>query len=209
MQLDLNKIKPIIRHRSFFPTAIIVLIDCVLLASLVFAGYLTFNKYSALETAQMELAPQKETATLIQNNKALLSRSIESHNALLNSLIPNEETYFIVIAALEKLAAETGVTIESYNINLSETTEEKLSLELAVYGNTQAIDSLIRTYRFASGRLMTNEGISLNFDEQGEIGFSINLYHRAFSNSNAEGGGDVTVTKGDVELLESIQAQMR
>jgi len=209
MQLDLKQIKPIIRHRSFIPTFIVLVLDFLLVCSLIFAGYATYQKFTAYEQLKLEIIPQKETATLIQNNKALLSRSIESYNELLNRLVPNEETYFIVIAALEKLASETGVTIGSYNINLSETTEEKLSLELSVYGNPENIETLIREYNYAGGRLMTNEGIQLTFDEQGQIGFSVNVFHRAYSGSSSVEGGEVVVTREDLDKLDKIKARIK
>ena len=181
--------------------------DIVLLGFIVYLGINAWNLYGDLELKKSELEGTKQTANLIKNNKALLEENIESYNEMLSELVPEEESYFKVIAAFEQLGAKTGVNILSYSINLDDTTEEKLSLELTVSGTKEDVEQMFKDYNFVSGRLITNEEMMVTFEDGASTTFLVNLIHRPFVSSDSQ--NTETITQEDVDFLEEIRSKMQ
>ncbi len=204
---QLDQIKRFILNANFLPIALFLVMDIVLLGFIIYLGLNTWNLYNDLEIKKSELESTKQAATLIKNNKALLEENIETYNEILNELIPNEESYFKVIAAFEKLGAKTGVNIQSYSINLDDTTEEKLSLELTVSGTRENVEQLLRDYKYVSGRLITNEEMTVTFEDGAATSFTVNLIHRPFVSSDSQVTD--TITQEDVDFLEDIQSMIK
>lgn len=204
---QLDKIKRFILNANFLPIALFIVMDFVLLGFIIYLGLNAWNLYNDLELKKSNLEGTKQTANLIKNNKALLEENIDKYNDMLNQLIPDEESYFKVIAAFEQLGAKTGVNIESYSINLDDTTEEKLSLELTVSGTRENVEQMFRDYNFVSGRLITNEKMMVSFDDGASTTFTVNLIHRPFVSSDSQ--TTETITQEDVDFLEEIQSMMK
>lgn len=204
---ELDKIKRFILNANFLPIALFIVMDVVLLAFIIYLGINAWSLYNDLEFKKSDLESTKQTANLIKNNKALLDENIDIYNEILNELIPDEESYFKVIAAFEKLGAKTGVNIESYSINLDDTTEEKLSLELTVSGTRENIEQMFRDYNFVSGRLITNEEMLVSFEDGASTSFTVNLIHRPFVSSDSQ--TTETITQDDVDFLEEIRSKMK
>src|SRR3989338_2701233 len=61
---------------------------------------------------------------------------LQQLNEFLNQLIPSKENYFSIIAALEKLSQKTNFIITSYSINLNDSSEGKLALDITCQGDT-------------------------------------------------------------------------
>ncbi len=204
--MELEKIKRFILNINFLPIALFAVMDIVLISFVGYLGYNTYSLYSELETTKLELEASKQSAGLIQNNKELLEGSIDNYNTLLDQLIPEEESYFKVIAALEKLGAETGVSVESYSINLDDTTDEKMSLELSIRGNPDDIETLLRDYNYVSGRLITNEEVTVTYEDGATINFRVNLIHKPFSTTGSE--NTAIVNQNDIDFLNEIMKKI-
>ena len=123
-------------------------------------GLRLYGDYNALQTRSQEIEDARTSVRLIQNNKTLVSQNIDEYNKILEKVIPDKESYFLVITALEQLAARTGVRVVSYSIDLTSTTEEKLTLEVEIVGDLASIENFMKEYHFAGGRLITNERLS-------------------------------------------------
>lgn len=204
---QLDQIKRFILNANFLPIALFLIMDIVLLGFIIYLSLNAWNLYNDLELKKSELEGTKQTAALIKNNKALLDENIGTYNEILNEMIPNEESYFKVIAAFEKLGAKTGVNIQSYSINLDDTTEEKLSLELTVSGSRENVEQMLRDYKFVSGRLITNEEMMVTFEDGASTTFTVNLIHRPFVSSDSQVTD--TITQKDVDFLEDIRSMMK
>lgn len=204
--MDLNKIKAVVLTREFIPIAAFLAVDLVLIIFAAYLGYTAYNKQQEMVQQQYVTEAMKSNADLVQANKSLLSERIEDYNRVLDQLIPDTETYFSVIAAFEQLGARTGVSVESYSINLTETTEEKLSLDLNIIGDLEAIATLLRDYHFVSGRFLTNEEVTLTFGEDVVIDFTVNLVHKPYV-PQLGGVADITaitINQEDIAQMEKI-----
>jgi len=202
-----DKIKRFILNANFLPIALFLVMDIFLVGFTIYLGLNAWNLYSELELKKSDLENTKQQAALIKNNKILLEDNIETYNEILAELIPNDESYFKVIAAFEKLGVKTGVNIQSYSINLDDTTEEKLSLELTVSGTREDVEQMFRDYNFVSGRLITNEEMTVSFEDGASTTFTVNLIHKPFVTSDSN--TTETITQKDVDFLEEIRSMMK
>jgi len=204
--MDLHKIKLFVQNRNFIPVLIFIIMDIITLAFVVYIFVNVQAVYTQREEAQTALEGKKGTAELIQANQQQLTSRVEKYNTVLNELVPDEESYFSVIAAFEQLAARTGVEITSYNINLSQTTEEKLSLNLSLVGDLDSILTLLETYNYASGRLLTNEGVDLQIDDTASVAFTVNLIHAKTQAAGVD--TTVTISPQDMAFMEEIMGKI-
>lgn len=205
--MNLERFKLIIRNPSFIPVAIFLVMDIIMLGFAIYLGMTVFGAYDKVQSAQIELEAQKGTATLIQSNQASLTTSIIEYNEVLNKLIPDEETYFSVIGAFEQLSEETGVTINSYTINLDQTTDQKLSLELSISGDQESILRMLRDYNYASGRFLTNEEVDFTVGNTSAISFGVNLVHAKTEVSQVD--TSITISPKDIQFMEEILQKMK
>ncbi|MBP9691411.1 hypothetical protein KBD81_05005 [Candidatus Woesebacteria bacterium] len=204
--MDLYKIKLFIQNKNFIPVAIFMVMDLVMLAFIGYLGYRIMGVYGRVQEQKMTLESSRSTAQLVKSNVNTLSNSISEYNATLDNLIPDEESYFSVIAAFEKLAQRTGVAISSYSINLDQTTEEKLSLDLSLQADPEALLRLIRDYNFASGRLLTNESVQITYGDSSSISFTVNLIHSPTQTVSSD--TSVTISPDDIQYMDEIQSKM-
>lgn len=198
----------ILRHRTFPALLTVILVDVAIAGIIAFVVWKSIGAFQELETRTLELDAHRSQALLIRNNRALLEGKIDDYNKLLLELIPSEETYFSVIATLERLAANTGVSIASYSINLQDTSEDKMTLSLAIFADEAGRDRFIRDYRYASGRLLISDSFDLSLNES-SFTFSITMMHRPQSDGTAgASGGVATIEAKDIQYLEDIKRQM-
>lgn len=205
--MNISQVKAFLRNRFIISIIIFVVLDTALIAAAGYGGYFLYGNYQKIQETQSTIDNLKKDVQLIQANRELLENNIEGYNEMLSTLIPDEETYFKVIAALEQLALQTGVVIDSYTLNLSDTTEDKLSLTLSIAGDRESIEDLLKEYHFISSRLMTNETVSLTFSDSITISFKINLFHKAYADSGVE--LTTQLKQEDVDFLKKVQAQYK
>jgi len=203
-----DKLKLLI-SKKYISVVLFVLLDIVFILFLAYLGYKIYGVYTETQALNAEIDQLKSSSLLIKNNKDLLEENISEYNALLDRLIPDGETYFQVISSLEQLEDRMGVSINSYSINLSETTEEKMSLTLTISGTKQSIETLFEKYHFSSGRLMTNEKLDYSREGLESTTFTVNIFHATADTtlSNDVAGSNVISTE-DIEFIKSIEAEL-
>lgn len=201
-----KKLITLIKSQLFIPTTLYVLIDLVLLAFTIFIFLACYDRYLEIKSMEIEIEDLKLSTDLIKGNKDLVQENVENYNQLLDQLIPSEETYFQVISALNRLENKTGAVIHSYSINLNETTEKKLSLALTVGGDEDSVADLLERYLYSSGRLITNQEITLSFENLSSFSFAINMIHIPKEDYVLP---DVVILKeDDILLLEKIGREL-
>ena len=168
-------------------------------------GLRLYGDYNALQTRSQEIEDARTSVRLIQNNKTLVSQNIDEYNKILEKVIPDNESYFLVITALEQLAVRTGVRVVSYSIDLTSTTMEKLTLEVVIEGNLASIENFMKEYQFAGGRLITNERLSLNLKDLQNITFSLNFFHKEFQDGVE---GSSIAGKNDIKEIDDIASKL-
>lgn len=171
--MKLNDLKILFKTKGFYTVFFLVFIDILLFILLLYGFFFIYQRYISLTEERAILEENRQKAQLVRNNKQQLETDIAEYNAVLDRLIPNQESYFQIINAFEKLSLATGLPIENYSINVEDTTSEKISFSLRLTGSSPEIDSFLKKFNYSSGRLivsdswsLTNDGtvISLEFD---------------------------------------------
>lgn len=142
--------------------------------------------FSALSLARIEEANLKEETKILKNrvdiiktNSQLKADQIRIYNQVLSTLIPDNEDTFTIIYALEKIGAETGFVISNYTVNVSATTQNKISLVVGGKGNINTFMEFLKNYNYIGGRLATSETIQFsgtNVDTQ----VNLNFYNKKY-----------------------------
>ncbi|PIZ65789.1 hypothetical protein CO051_03770 [Candidatus Roizmanbacteria bacterium CG_4_9_14_0_2_um_filter_39_13] len=195
--------------KKYLSFMLFISLDAIFLVFIVFLGYKIYGVYNQTVVLKQEIEQMKNATALIKNNKDLLQDNIADYNETLDKLIPDTETYFQVISAFEQLESRLGVSIESYSINLSETTEEKMSLSLTIKGTRENIESFLTNYNYYGGRLMTSEDFSYSAGNSDSISFDINLFH-SLSDASSSGPSptDAVISKEDIAFIQGIQKKL-
>lgn len=132
---------------------------------------------TALNTENREVQRLETRKRILESLVSENSQDIDQDLALITSLIPDSEDYFSMIYSLEKLSQSSGFSINNYVVNLSKSSDKKLSLTVSGQGNTDAFLALLRQYNFGGGRLITAERIGIDPLRAGEVGLSLNFYN--------------------------------
>jgi len=122
-----------------------------------------------------------------KNNLKLFAQNdfnIEKAIKILNYLIPNEEDYFSILYALEKLSEKTGLLITSYTINLSDRNPNRLRLTVTGVGDINTFFNFLKEYNFSGGRLITSDNLSLNFQHQSGFKIDLIFYNQKIDTKN-------------------------
>ena len=205
MEKALKNYLELLKNKTVVSTTVVAVLFVVALIAAIVIGFRLYGDYNALQTKNQEIEDARTSVSLIQNNKTLVSQNIDEYNKILEKLIPDKESYFLVITALEQLAARTGIRVISYTIDLSSTTEEKLTLEVEIEGDLAGIENFMKEYRFTGGRLITNEKLSLSLEDMQNITFSLNFFHKEFQDGVE---GSSVANKNDIKEIEDIAAQL-
>ncbi len=205
MEKKLKRYLELFQNKTVFSVSLILLLFILVLTAAIIIGVRLYGKYNDLQGLNQEIEDARTSVRLIQNNKTLLTEKIDEYNEILEKLVPDNESYFLVITALEQLAARTGVSIVSYSIDLSSTTEEKLTLEVEIAGDLPAIENFMREYHFTGGRLITNESLTLGIVDLEQISFALNFFHKEFQDGVE---GSAIVSENDIKEIEEIAAKL-
>ncbi len=195
--------------KKYISVVLFVLLDIVFILFLVYLGYKIYGVYSETQALKAEIDQLKSSSLLIKNNKDLLEDNISEYNAILDKMIPDSETYFQVISTLEQLEDRMGVNVESYSINLPETTEEKMSLTLTISGTKESIETLFENYRYSGGRLITNEKLEYSREGLESTTFIVNMFHAASDTTlSSDTSGSNIISTEDIEFIKSIEEEL-
>lgn len=106
------------------------------------------------------------------------TKELEQDIKILNTFIPDEEDYFSIIYALDKLSQNTGFIITSYNVNMSASTVNKLKLSVSGVGDTAKFINFLSKYNFSGGRLITSDKIELDAKSSDQIQIDLTFYNK-------------------------------
>jgi hypothetical protein len=137
------------------------------------------------------------TALNLQNEQLPL----DDINKILNLLIPNEEDYFSIIFALERISQKTGFIITAYEINLQKSNLQKLSLSITGIGNRNTFLDFVKDYQFTGNRLITIDSIKFSEEMVNETKIDLNFYN---STGITQLPTYRQLTNADKELLRKI-----
>ncbi len=206
MNIDISALKRITKYKIIYPILLLGIIDLGLVIGVFFIGNTLYQKYLSVQAEKDKISQLKSRVVLVRNNKEIFDGRVDEYNEILEKLIPDEESYFSVITALDALANRTGVTITSYSINLKSTTEEKLTLSLVIDGDQEALNKLLADYMFAGGRLITNEESTIAVEEEEQsLSISFNFLHKKFNNTVIS---SVVVSERDIQFLDEVKQKM-
>ena len=166
-------------HFLYFLTNIILFFAIIFM--IVFSVKKIFETKEKINNLKEEIKTLNEK----QNNFYLMKNSginFDTALKLLNQLIPEEEDYFSIIYALEMLSEKTGFQINSYTINLTESTQNRLIIIISGIGSNESFLRFLKEYNFGGKRLITSDNLSLN-SQQSEFKIELSFYNKKHRDS--------------------------
>lgn len=206
MEIKKDSIKKFVQNGRFSRTATITALCILFFGFVIWFGLLIFELYSDFNVQNKLTAQLTEEVRVLQDNKQLLA-DVEDFNETLSQLIPDTESYFQVISALEQLEETTGIVIDTYSINLEQTTQEKLSLDVSIDADVNSFEAFLQKYHFGSGRLLVNDAISFKPNELSSTNVTLHFYHKAFnfeSISQTDETSDLLNRKEEIEKIREL-----
>lgn len=201
MKIKINPyIKYLIVENIFY-----ILISILLVISVFVIPSIMFNTYSknsdniaTLEKELQEINSKKNALAFLSGTS---SKNIDEYYNLVSSLIPESENYFTIIYALNNLSELTNFNITSYALNLKESTNNKISIQVTGVGNQQEFLNFLKEYNVGGGRLITAETIKLNSEEFSGITLKLNFYSQKTSLSQ-QGSVDYQKVLNKIDKLK-------
>lgn len=206
MQLTLDYIKAAFRYKLTYNVIGIYVVVIIFLSVALYGSTVVYAAWNDLAYLNTEVENSKTTVEFIGVNRDVVADGLDSYNETLGDLIPDEESYFSVVSALERLAEKSGVTINAYTIDLESTNISTLSLRVEVTGSEEALEKLLSLYKYGGGRLITIEKVDISRTGELVNVFLFNFYHQPFTVGSA--GSTEQLTQKDVDLIKEIQTQM-
>ena len=193
--MNKNDIKSLFKTKGFYTEFFLVIVDIILFGLLLYGFFFTYQRFSSLIQERVALEENRQKAQLVRNNKQQLETDIADYNEVLDRLIPNQESYFQIINAFEKLSLATNLPIENYTINVEDTTSEKISFSLRLTGSSQEVNSFLKNFNYSSGRLIVSDSWSLlNDGTVSTLDFDISMFNAIYAQT-----GDIQ----DVPVISS------
>ena len=205
MKISKLAIQSVIHNSYFVTTSIVTLLALILVGSTIMLSKSLYDTYSEAQLLQADVDETQRQVDIVKKNKDLIETNVDEYNAALEKLIPDDESYFLVISALEQLEQQTGITIKEYNIDLAATTQEKLSLTVNTQGDISSIDRFLQNYKFISGRLITNESLIISPQQLESVAFSLNFYHSPYVPGSVQAS---TLTEADIQYVTDIISEL-
>ncbi|CAN5206721.1 hypothetical protein BH09PAT2_BH09PAT2_09490 [soil metagenome] len=206
MQLKLKEIRNLLRYRIMYHVIGIYLFVILFFSFVGYGSYVLYTLWNTVSTLNHDVETYKTSTQFIGENKDLIADGVDSYNETLQKLIPDEETYFSVVTALERLAEKSDVNIKSYTIDLESTSISKLSLRVEVNGSPEGIKKLLSIYKYSGGRLVTIENVDLSTTGEALNIFLFNFYHQPYTISTKP--GLLELSPKDIEFIKEVSPQM-
>lgn len=178
-----------------------------LILAFIFSVFFYINKSvenkSQIKTifAEIEDLNSKKELIVLRGKLKNEGLDIDEINKLFYKLVPEEEDFFSIISALEKISIETGFFITEYELNLSASSAKKISLNVYGIGNNNVFMSFLKEYNFGGGRLITINEIS--FSSQSVKGNKLTLTF--YSGKAPESTAKIIVNNQDKQFLKEIK----
>ena len=202
-------IKENLAYVIIFVVLIIVLVGVIIFFT---NQYATDKK--AIDKFQKEIMVLKNKASLVEYKDMIINEgiNIDQANRLVGQLLPDQEDYFSIIIALEKISQRTNFIITSYVISLSSKKPgEGLRLNITGQGDLDSFMNFLKDYNFSGGRLITIDKIDFSNKEFSKIALGVNFYTSKPSSFSQK--QDIRLTEEDknfIKLLENkIQIELK
>lgn len=155
-----------------------------------------------------EIAELKKKSQLVNYKQEIINEGIDftETNKLFTKLIPNEEDYFSVIAALEKISTETNFLIINYSINLKSSTKNKLSLTIEGKGDQDSFFKFLKDYRYAGERLITIDKIDYRTTGFTQVKLIVNFYSGKINQKTM--ASNTKLTEDEKKLIRTIKEKV-
>jgi len=169
----------------------------------------TTQTNSNITKISQEVENMKKRSQLVAYKQEIVNEGIdfEKTNKLFTKLIPNEEDYFSVIAALEKISVETNFLIINYSINLKSSTKDKLSLTVEGKGDQDAFFNFLKDYRYIGGRLITVDKIDYRTTGFTQVKLIVNFYSGKTTQQTSSTNSKLT--EDEKKLIKTIQKKVK
>jgi hypothetical protein len=200
-----NKIKPfilrLIRENVFYIIGNLFIF--ILIVVTIKIGLTENSNYDKkINVLKAELNQLQNKITLM-NTVIPSSHKLDEDLSFLNTSIPNIEDYFSIIYALEKLSQQSNFIITEYSVNMRDSTNEKLKLEIIGMGDSQSFINFLKNYNFGGGRLITSDKIQINPNFFGSIKIYLTFYAKSVStNKNLDQALDSKIFN-ELEILKT------
>ena len=205
MRTDLKKFSKL-NLRPYYPLMILWGMN-VVLAVVILIGVVqianTVQNYIVIKETTQEL---QNKVDLVTENRKIDQEELDRMNMALAQLIPDDEDYFLVISAVDRLTRQTGFSLTKYSINLSSSTSEKLALSIDGSGDEESFLKLLETYQYEGGRLITNERLEFSPNNLKSVELTLNFYHK--KPTQVVDSGNKKITKQDMEFVQSLINKM-
>lgn len=200
MKIDYFLAKQIKKHLLYLITLVLIIF------LFFFSISYFFNQKTLLqqkkETIINEIATLENKKNIILTAKNIQNQnlSFDELNKALNTLLPNNEDYFSIIFALEKISQETGFQVIGYEINLKKSTDNKLAITITGIGDRNSFMNFIKNYRFIGNRLITIDNINFTEGGMNQTKIDLNFYHSVNKNLASY----YQINEKDKQLLKEI-----
>jgi len=192
---------------------IIYILSFILIVFALFFSIFFYIKKSSdnsvvADTLKTDIQELKSKVDLIKLKGKLKNEGIDidSINKLLLNLVPEEEDYFSIVTALEKISLETNFFITEYIVNLNKSKSTNISMTIYGLGDNDAFLNFLKNYNFAGGRLIAiNE---IDFSSKTSKGNKLNLNFYS-GKSMISDKSEVRITEKDKEMLRKIRDKVK
>ncbi len=186
---------------------IVVNLSLVLITVAVFAYNLRLLPEKDIQISTLENDVKELTARANLLNAPFLTEKgdLDSTIKVLDALVPSLEDYFSLIYSLEELSKKTNFIINSYSINLQESTANKLQLVISGVGDQDAFMKFLKDYNFSGGRLMTCDRLDLSSRFSGSIRLNVAFYNK---NVTSQGSTILALTSKDWQEINRIKSKV-
>jgi len=198
--------------RRLIKENIIYLISLLFILSIYFIFFInSINRINQIETkikiTKGEIESLKIKTQLINYKEEIKKENIDINkvNQLLFQLIPDNEDYFSVIFALEKLSEQTGFIIFSYSVDINQSTKNRLNLVIEGFGSKESFFNFLNSYRYRGGRLLTIDKIE--YEGKDNIKAKLNIYFYNAKVPLLEFSSKYQLNKNQKEILKKIQEE--
>ncbi len=194
------ELKTLLHFKRFYIVLVLYVVLIGYLIGIVIVGVGIFQLFQTYRETEEKVTQMRSTVERVQNNKDILEASIDQYNQTLDMLIPDTETYFAVVTSLEKLVNKTGITLSSYNLDVNQTNEKKLTLQVQIEGNPEQLKHFLETYLYAGDRIITCDQFMVSDIVKGKGQMLLTFYHVA-----APQGNNVQVERISPNQIKTIQ----
>lgn len=193
-------------------TYLIILVTLIiaLITTLILFGNKYVSDITVTDKLQQEITLLKNKASLVEYKDKIVSEGIDidEANKLIGQLLPDQEDYFSIIMALEKISVKTNFIIISYVVSISsQKPGESLRLNITGQGDLDSFMNFLADYNFSGGRLITIDKVDFSNKEFSKIELGVNFYTSKPSSPTQK--QDIRLTEEDKNFIKLLENKIQ